>query len=791
MRNVQQLLAVIIASITAAGMAQAHEEALHKTKRAKTTEVEEVNVWGEARNSASAGYTNPTSLLTQEDIVSINATTTEDIVKYEPSIVIRKRYIGDSNGTLGLRGSNMFATARSMVFADGVPLHYLLQTRWSGAPRWTMVSASEIAQVEILYGPFSAEYSGNSMGGVILIETAIPQEREVHVDLDYFSQDFNAYGFDDRLGGYKTFVSYGDTFHIDNLGDLSVYLSYNHLDNDSQPQSYYFDQDKNHNDPKIKQQFANPIAVTGTIKDQDVFGKDAYYFGDTGVEQATTDNFKLKLGYDFGEWSSLLNIAYEDRNTLRDSPNSYLTNAQGDAVWSGNVTENNLWLNIPAARLGASELDRRSLSTGLRVKGDITDSTRFEANVSDFRILEDNSRASSHSLQDPLFKGRGQTTNYEDTGWQTLDGKWVFSDLGVKGLELITGARYEAYRLNLDVFNSADWTQGDNAGFTSRSGGETNIRAAFVQMNWDINERWDLALGGRYERWESQEGYFGDSNTKTPAFDIAEVADNSSNQFSPKFSLGYVPVDDWLVRYSLARAYRFPVIEEIFTQTQSYSFAVEARPDLNPENGLHHNLMLEKQFETGYVRVNLFTETIKDAIESQTTILPSGSPVASVTTFSSVDEVETDGVELILNRYGVLVPELDIRFNLAYTKSIIVDNSTVEGENPKTSIEGNEYPRMPRWRGNLMTTYHATDRWDLSANVQYADKSFGRLDNTDTAESVMGAQDGYTRIGVKTTYDFSEQVEVGFGIDNLTDEVSYVAHPWPGRTMYLSFSYDM
>src|SRR5690606_9496781 len=117
--------------------------------------VEELRVWGEPRDASHAGYTNPTSVLTQEDMLGINATTTEDLVKYEPSIIIRKRYIGDANGTLGLRGSNMFATARSMVFADGVPLHYLLQTRWSGAPRWTMVSASEIAQVEILYGPFS------------------------------------------------------------------------------------------------------------------------------------------------------------------------------------------------------------------------------------------------------------------------------------------------------------------------------------------------------------------------------------------------------------------------------------------------------------------------------------------------------------------------------------------------------------------------------------------------------------------------------------------------------------
>ncbi len=779
----KRLLVIAIASLGVAGAAHAHEEVLKKKRTKNPQEVEEVKVWGEARDSAASGYTNPTSVLTQEDMVSINATTTEDLVKYEPSIVIRKRYIGDSNGTLGLRGSNMFATPRSMVFADGVPLHYLLQTRWSGAPRWTMVSASEIAQVEILYGPFSAEYSGNSMGGVILIETALPQERKVHVDLDYFVQDFSAYGFSDTLDGYKTFVSYGDTFRSENLGDFSIYLSYNRLENKSQPQSYYFDS---------KRTLANATPVSGLITDQDVYGKPAYYFGDTGVEQAVTDNFKIKLGYDFENWSSLLNIAYEDRNTLRDTPNSYLRSNAGDTVWSGNFIQDGVAITVPASRLGASELDRRSLSTGLRIKGELNEHTRFEANMSDFRILEDNNRASSHALQDPLFKNRGLTTNYEDTGWQTLEGKFTFSDIGVDGLELITGARYEAYELNLDTYNSARWTKGDFAGYTGRSGGKTNISAAFVQANWDINDRWDIALGGRYERWQSEGGYFSKDVAATPEYDLVDVADASSNQFSPKFSLGYIPADTWLVRYSLAKAYRFPIVEELFAQSQSYSSAVEARPDLKPENGLHHNLMLEKQFDAGYARINIFTETVKDAIESQTTLLPSGSPVPSVTTFSAVDEVETDGVELILNRYGVLVPELDIRFNIAYTKSIITDNSTVEDTNPNApSIEGNDYPRMPRWRSNLMATYHATDRWDLSANVQYADKSFGRLQNDDTAENVMGAQDGYTRIGVKTTYDLNDNLEVGFGIDNVTDEISYVAHPWPGRSYYLSLSYDL
>jgi len=48
------------------------------------------------------------------------------------------------------------------LFTDGLAL----QTRWSGAPRWSLVAPNEIELAEVIYGPFSAGYSGNAMGGV-------------------------------------------------------------------------------------------------------------------------------------------------------------------------------------------------------------------------------------------------------------------------------------------------------------------------------------------------------------------------------------------------------------------------------------------------------------------------------------------------------------------------------------------------------------------------------------------------------------------------------------------------
>ncbi len=728
--------------------------------------IEEIVVWGSerARNFAN---TSPTSVLNQDDIKSINVATTEDVVKFEPSVVIRRRFIGDSNGVMGMRGSNMFQTSRSMVFADGVPLHYLLQSRWNGAPRWTMVSASEIAQVEVLYGPFSAEYSGNAMGGVVDIETAIPQQREFHFDSSYFSQAFDAYGFDESVTGYKSFMSFGDK-----IGDTSYYFSVNRLENESQPQTFYFGGGSNS---------ARPVSVTGALAGNDDRGAEQLYFGDTGIVDTTTNNYKFKLGHDFGNWSTLLNVAYEDRAGSSDSANTYLQDSAGNAVYSGQFIQNGRKFSVPASRLSASWLERRSLSTGLRLRGPLTESVELEANLNHFAVTRDETIASATHLDDPAQSLNGQIIDFGDTGWDAAEVKLYYDDLGVQGLSLVTGARHEAFELNMDVINTSNYIAGTGNSFAARSGGETEINAVFTQLNWDISSQWDMALGLRYEDFSSSNGYYNLDNPATPEFDLRQVPGRDDSALSPKFSVGYLPNSQWSFRYSLGQAYRFPIVEELFSQYAAYNAISVSNPGLEPEDGLHHNLMFQRELSGGYLRVNLFTESVADVIESQATILDGGT---TLRTFLPVDEIQTDGIEFIANGNDMFVDNLDIRFNVVYTDSEIVKNA------PDPSIEGNVYPRMPEWRGNLLATYRLSSSWDIGANIQYASDSFGRTDNTDREDEVYGAQDGYQRIGLKSSYRLANGIALGLGIDNLTDEVSYVAHPWPGRTYYANFSYD-
>src|SRR6185312_14257002 len=134
----------------------------------KETIFKEMVVTGETERDTH--FTSPSTRVTRTQIERQNAQTTEEVIKYQPSLQIRQRYVGDPNGVLGIRGADMFSTARNMVYADGLPLHNFLQASFNGAPRWSLVGPNEIDSVDVVYGPFSAEYSGNSIGGVINIK---------------------------------------------------------------------------------------------------------------------------------------------------------------------------------------------------------------------------------------------------------------------------------------------------------------------------------------------------------------------------------------------------------------------------------------------------------------------------------------------------------------------------------------------------------------------------------------------------------------------------------------------
>src|SRR6476661_8375297 len=104
-----------------------------------------------------------------------NVRNTEDALRYFPSLVVRKRHIGDTQAPLATRTSGVGSSARSLIYADGVLLSALIGNNNSFAsPRWAMVSPEEIEKVDVLYGPFSAQYPGNAIGAVVTLRRGCP-----------------------------------------------------------------------------------------------------------------------------------------------------------------------------------------------------------------------------------------------------------------------------------------------------------------------------------------------------------------------------------------------------------------------------------------------------------------------------------------------------------------------------------------------------------------------------------------------------------------------------------------
>jgi hypothetical protein len=256
---------------------------------------------------------------------SINATDAEDALKYFPSLSVRKRYIGDyDHAVLATRASGTGNSARSLVYADGILLSNLLGNGAAFTPRWGLVTPEEIERIDVLYGPFSAAYSGNSAGAIVDFVTRMPTRLEAHAKLQGFVQpSYRLYGTDDRFGGGEASASIGSR-----AGAFSWWLALNHLTSDAQPVSFVVK-----NVPATTS--AAGIPVTGAFLDRSPKEMPGYVLGTTTQTHTLQDHAKLKLAYDITPTFRASYTLGWWQNDADRGVDSFLRDAAGATVTSG------------------------------------------------------------------------------------------------------------------------------------------------------------------------------------------------------------------------------------------------------------------------------------------------------------------------------------------------------------------------------------------------------------------------------------------------------------------------
>jgi len=96
-----------------------------------------------------------------------------------------------------------------------------------------MTSPEEIRVAEVMYGPYSAAYGGNSMGAVVNMATKMPTEFTAVVSATGALQDFKKFGTSDSY-----FTGQAHALIGDKADHLSWRISMTHQDAETQPRAF-------------------------------------------------------------------------------------------------------------------------------------------------------------------------------------------------------------------------------------------------------------------------------------------------------------------------------------------------------------------------------------------------------------------------------------------------------------------------------------------------------------------------------------------------------------------------
>jgi iron complex outermembrane receptor protein len=710
---------------------------------------------------------------------SINVMNTEDALKYMPSLIVRKRNFGDQQAPLATRTSGLGQSARSLIYADGFLLSSLVgNNNTSASPRWALVSPEEIERIDVMYGPFSAAYPGNSMGAVVEITTRMPQKFEASVKAEAAWQDYSLYGTSNTYRSEQGSATLGSR-----AGDFSWWLSVNHLDSQTQPITIV----------TALRPAAPSVAgtpVTGAFMDANRLGQPIAVIGSGGLEHKQQDTAKIKLAYDFTPQWRATYTAGMFQNDAKSTVDTYLRNAAGQPVYSGSVNIQGYNYSIPATSFSSSSgfynLAQEHTAQSLSLKSNMQGEWDWEAIVSNTRFGLDTYRFPGAALPAGAAGGAGSIQSLSGTGWTTLDAKGFWRPQGPGGAhEVSFGVHRDLVKLVNTTFATTDWIAGPGGAITANSLGKTSTSALWIQDAWRFAPGFRLTLGGRQESWR---GFDGLNFLAAPASNVSQPTITSS-KFSPKASLAWEAGRDWTVTGSYGTAYRFPTVSELYQAVTVAGVVFTPNPNLRPEHARSSELAVERTIEKGRVRVSFFQEYLADALISQNSTIPGTNTIGAST--QNIDRIRSRGIELVAEKNDALVRGLDLFGSTTWVDSKIVsDPGFRNAANVLTDVTGKYTPNIPRLKMSGLATYRYDDHWSGTVGARYSARVWSTVDNTDVNTNTFQGFQSYFVVDTRVNYRFDAKTRASLGIDNLNNQKYFLFHPFPQRTVFAELKHD-
>ena len=679
-------------------------------------------------NGNKGKSTNQTEVISAEELEEISAQTTADVLQNADGIQVQKSQMG--GGSPIIRG---FEANRVLLVIDGVRLNNAIY-RGGHLHNSVTVDNNVLSQVEILYGPGSAVYGSDAIGGVVHFHTKDPKlskEDSVSIGgsgmLRYNSANQEKSGhFDISIGGKKfgsiTSVSAND------FGDLLSGSKRDHGYDDFGNINVYAERIDGKDSAIINE---NPNLQIGTAyKQVDVLQKFIYRHS----EQIT---FKLNTQY-----SNSTDVPRFDR----------LNNVEEDRM-----LEYSEWYYGPQERIFAALKTELSASNFFFSKASFIASAQ---NINENRVKR-------------KFGSNSRSSNSENVK--------VYG-FNVDLVRIIDSASQLFYGVELthnDVISTAfteDITTGDIGYESTRypDGGSTMSTGAFYLSYARTFKKLIAKIGGRYNYNSVQARFVNDSFVALPFESI-----NTTNQaLSGNLGLVYLPTKNFRSNFNVSTGFRSPNIDDFGKIFKKEDFVVIPNNNIAPEYAYSAELGFSKTFQREYhsnganiYKVNFLTIgatgfcTVLDNAIIREDYELNGLD-------SLIYEGENRKIQTNINAEQAIIYGGSGRIKILFTKNIHLSSSINYTKGYLTNSK-DPFAHIPPLFGKTRLLFEK-ENWDIELFSHYngwkrkADFAAGTSDNPQEA-TVDGSPSWYT-INVRASLSLNEFITLQLGLNNLLDQ---------------------
>ena len=321
---------------------------------------------------------------------------------------------------------------------------------------------------------------------------------------------------------------------------------------------------------------------------------------------------------------------------------------------------------------------------------------------------------------------------------------------------------YGWYNSNATVTSNGETKPAGGALYPSQ---KLDVWGAYIEDNWQINDRWLTNIGLRYDKMK------GDRD----AAQATNIGSMNESALSPKLNVHFKNDERTTTSLSINRIWRAPSMAEFYWHFSADAFARSA--NLNPEKGWGYEASLARQFNDKlYSKATAFYQDIKDYIN-----FTHQYPFRCY----NIDKAQLWGFELENTWKLDDSSNIFLNYTNMHTKKegvLAEDKIGLRGEldyRPRHTLAlGYQYDEG-KWHARYDMTYTSSQKATLGypatkQGLPYEEKEIG----------------GYVVHNLSATYDLTKNSSVNFSLYNIFDKdyCEIYGYPMEGRVFTATFT---